>query len=215
MTTDAPPVDVPASRGLGEVIKPGFTPLSPLNAVRARIVLGAICVLAAVLYAWGMGADGWGNPYYSAAVKSMSASLTNFVFGSFDPLGVVTVDKPPMAFWPMVASAAVFGYHGWSLLLPQVLEGVAAVFVLHRTVRLWAGEHVALLAALVFAVTPVTVAINRDTNPDTLMVLLLVAAAYALTRSVHHPIEPGRATRWLLLAAVFLGLGFVTKMLQA
>jgi 4-amino-4-deoxy-L-arabinose transferase-like glycosyltransferase len=215
MTTDAPPVDVPASRGLGGVIKPGFTPLSPLNAVRSRIVLGAICVLAAVLYAWGLGADGWGNPYYSAAVKSMSASLTNFVFGSFDPLGVVTVDKPPMAFWPMVASAAVFGYHGWSLLLPQVLEGVAVVFVLHRTVRLWAGEHVALLAALVFAVTPVTVAINRDTNPDTLMVLLLVAAAYALTRSVHHPIEPGRATRWLLLAAVFLGLGFVTKMLQA
>ena len=207
------PVDVPASRGLGGVIKPGFTPLSPLNAVRPPILLGAICVLAGVLYAWGMDAAGWGNPYYSAAVKSMSASLTNFVFGSFDPLGVVTVDKPPMALWPMVASAAVFGYHGWSLLLPQVLEGVAAVFLLHRAVRLWAGEHVALLAALVFAVTPVTVAINRDTNPDTLMVLLLVAAAYALSRSLVT--EPGRATRWLLLAAVFLGLGFVTKMLQA
>jgi 4-amino-4-deoxy-L-arabinose transferase-like glycosyltransferase len=206
-------VDVPASRGLGGVIKPGFTPLSPLNAVRPPILLGAICVLAGVLYAWGMDAAGWGNPYYSAAVKSMSASLTNFVFGSFDPLGVVTVDKPPMALWPMVASTAVFGHHGWSLLLPQVLEGVAAVFLLHRTVRLWAGEHVALLAALVFAVTPVTVAINRDTNPDTLMVLLLVAAAYALSRSLVT--EPGRATRWLLLAAVFLGLGFVTKMLQA
>ncbi|MGH3572539.1 MAG: ArnT family glycosyltransferase, partial [Pseudonocardiaceae bacterium] len=225
MTTDAPPVDVPASRGLGGVIKPGFTPLSPLNAVRPPILLGAICVLAGVLYAWGMGAAGWGNPYYSAAVKSMSASLTNFVFGSFDPLGVVTVDKPPMALWPMVASAAVFGYHGWSLLLPQVLEGVAAVFLLHRTVRLWAGEHVALLAALVFAVTPVTVAINRDTNPDTLMVLLLVAAAYALSRALvsgkqcYNTVSHSRARRcatgWLLLAAVFIGLGFVTKMLQA
>jgi 4-amino-4-deoxy-L-arabinose transferase-like glycosyltransferase len=212
MTTDAPPVDIPASRAFGGVIKPGFAPLSPLNVVRPPILLGAICVLAGVLYAWGMGTAGWGNPYYSAAVKSMSASLTNFVFGSFDPLGVVTVDKPPMALWPMVISATIFGYHGWSLLLPQVVEGVAAVFLLHRTVRLWAGEHVALLAALVFAVTPVTVAINRDTNPDTLMVLLLVAAAYALARAL---IAPGRATRWLLLAAVFLGLGFITKMLQA
>src|SRR6478672_5449504 len=222
MTTDAPPVDVSASRGR---ITPGLTPLSPLNAVRARIVLGAICVLAALLYAWGIGTAGWGNPYYSAAVKSMSASLTNFVFGSFDPLGVVAVDKPPMALWPMVASAAVFGYHGWSLLLPQVIEGVAAVFLLHRTVRLWAGEHVALLAALVFAVTPVTVAINRDTNPDTLMVLLLVAAAYALSRALvsgkqcYNTVSHSRARRcatgWLLLAAVFLGLGFVTKMLQA
>ncbi|MGH3827052.1 MAG: ArnT family glycosyltransferase, partial [Pseudonocardiaceae bacterium] len=145
----------------------------------------------------------------------MSASLTNFVFGSFDQFGVVTVDKPPMALWPMVLSAAIFGYHSWALLLPQVLEGVAAVVLLHRTVRLWAGERVALLAALVFALTPVTVAINRDTNPDTLMVLLLVAAAYAFTRSVQRPLESGRATRWLLLAAVFLGLGFVTKMLQA
>jgi len=179
------------------------------------VVLGAICVVAAVLYGWGIGTAGWGNPYYSAAVKSMSASLTNFVFGSFDPLGVVTVDKPPMALWPMVASAAVFGYHGWSLLLPQVIEGVAAVFLLHRTVRCWAGEHVALLAALVFALTPVTVAINRDTNPDTLMVLLLVAAAYALTRSVQRPLHAGGATRWLMLAAVLLGLGFITKMLQA
>ncbi|MGH3771581.1 MAG: glycosyltransferase family 39 protein [Pseudonocardiaceae bacterium] len=214
MTIDTLP-GAPASRGLGGVIKPGFTTLSPLNAIRPPVILGAICVVAGVLYGWGIGVEGWGNPYYSAAVKSMSVSLTNFVFGSFDPLGVVTVDKPPMAFWPMVLSVAVFGYHGWSLLLPQVLEGVAAVFLLHRTVRLWAGERVALLAALVFALTPVTVAINRDTNPDTLMVLLLVAAAYAFTRSVQRPLEPGRATRWLLLAAVFLGLGFVTKMLQA
>jgi 4-amino-4-deoxy-L-arabinose transferase-like glycosyltransferase len=177
--------------------------------------LAAACAAAAVLYAWRIDSEGWGNPYYSAAVKSMSASLTNFVFGSFDPLGVVTVDKPPMAFWPMVASAAIFGYHGWSLLLPQVVEGVAAVWLLHRAVRRWAGEHAALLAALVLASTPVTVAINRDTNPDTLMVLLLVAAAYAFIRSVQQPLVAVKATRWLMLAALFLGLGFVTKMLQA
>jgi 4-amino-4-deoxy-L-arabinose transferase-like glycosyltransferase len=199
--------------------EPVTAPSADVTTGRARrwhaVALAAICLVAAALYAWGIGAAGWGTTYYSAAVKSMSASLTNFVFCSFDPLGVVTVDKPPLAFWPMVGSVAVFGYHGWSLLLPQVLEGVAAVLLLHRTVRMWAGERVALLAALVFVLTPVTVAINRDTNPDTLMVLLLVAAAYAFTRSVQRPIEPGKATRWLFLAAVFLGLGFVTKMLQA
>ncbi|HEY6424533.1 MAG TPA: glycosyltransferase family 39 protein, partial [Pseudonocardiaceae bacterium] len=205
--------DAPASSGLNAVNRPGFTTLSPLNAARSSVALAGICGVAGVLYGWRIWGEGWGNPYYSAAVKSMSASLTNFVFGSFDPLGVVTVDKPPMAFWPMVASAAVFGYHGWSLLLPQVVEGVAAVFLLHRTVRLWAGERVALLAALVLALTPVTVAINRDTNPDTLMVLLLVAAAYAFTRSVQR--EAAHPTRWLMLAAMFLGFGFVTKMLQA
>lgn len=176
--------------------------------------LAAICVVSAVLYAWAITSEGWGNSYYAAAVKSMSQNLTNFLFGSFDPAGVVTVDKPPLAFWPMVASAALFGYHGWSLLLPQVIEGVAAVFLLHRTVRRWAGEPAALIAALVLALTPVTVAINRDTNPDTMMLLVLVAAAYAVTRCIEKDTERG-AVRWLMLASILLGLGFLAKQLQA
>jgi 4-amino-4-deoxy-L-arabinose transferase-like glycosyltransferase len=171
--------------------------------------LPLICLGAAVLYAWKIGDGQLGNTYYSAAVKSMTGGFTNFLFGSFDPYGVVTVDKPPMALWPQALSVLIFGYHGWALLLPQVLEGVAAVFLLHRTVRLWAGENVALLAATILALTPVTVIINRDNNPDTLLVLFLVAAAYALTRAL----EDGR--KWLWWCAFFVGCGFLTKMLQA
>ncbi|GII86914.1 membrane protein [Sphaerisporangium siamense] len=177
------------------------------------LALAAICLLAAVLYAWAPW--GWGNPYYSAAVRSMSESFTNFLFGSFDPAGVVTVDKPPMALWPQVISTWIFGYHGWALLLPQVVEGVATVFLLHRTVRRWAGETAALVAGLVLALTPVTVVINRDNLPDTLLVLLMVAAAYALTRSVAPMTSRRAATGWLVLAAFLIGCGFTTKMLAA
>ncbi|KJK45605.1 membrane protein [Lentzea aerocolonigenes] len=174
----------------------------------------AICVVAGALYVWAIGAGQVGNSYYSAAAKSMSTSFTNFLFGSFDPAGVVTVDKPPMALWPQAIAVWIFGFHGWAVLLPQVIEGVAAVFLLHRTVRLWADEKVALLAALILALTPITVAINRDNNPDTLLVLLLVAAAYAFTRSVQSS-ESRPRTRWLLWCAFFIGCGFLTKMLQA
>ncbi|WP_328450266.1 ArnT family glycosyltransferase [Amycolatopsis sp. NBC_00438] len=176
--------------------------------------LAGICVAAGVLYAWRIGAGQLGNTYYSAAVKSMTDSFTNFLFGSFDPYGVFTVDKPPMSLWPQALSVLVFGFHGWALLLPQVLEGVAAVFLLHRAVRLWAGENVALLAALILTLTPITVAINRDNNPDTLLVLLLIAAAYAFTRSVQADASRPR-TKWLLWCAFFIGCGFVTKMMQA
>ncbi|WP_327632899.1 glycosyltransferase family 39 protein [Kribbella sp. NBC_00482] len=176
--------------------------------------LVAICLLAGLLYLWEIGGGQLGNTYYSAAVKSMTDSFSSFLFGSFDPYGVITVDKPPMALWPQVVSVLIFGFHGWSLLLPQVIEGVAAVFLLHRTVRLWAGENVALLAALIFALTPVTVVINRDNNPDTLLVLLLVGAAYAVTRSVQAASDRRRTT-WLLWCAFFVGCGFLTKMLQA
>ncbi|MEU6132857.1 glycosyltransferase family 39 protein [Saccharopolyspora sp. NPDC047091] len=186
------------------------------TAVRRRwhpFALGAICLLAAVLYAWGIG-DSWGNTYYSAAVKSMSQSFENFLFGSFDPAGVVTVDKPPMALWVQVASAKIFGFTRFAVLFPQVVMGAAGVFLLHRVVRRWAGEHAALLAALVMALTPITVAINRDNNPDTLLVLLVVAAAYALTRALAAE-RASRATWWLVGAAALIGCGFMTKMLQA
>ncbi|GAA3112667.1 ArnT family glycosyltransferase [Streptosporangium carneum] len=182
---------------------------------RHRYALGVICLLAAVLYGWASWGWGWGNGYYSAAVTSMSGSLTGFLFGSFDPVGVVTVDKPPMALWPQVLSVWMFGHHGWALLLPQVVEGVATVFLLHRAVRRWAGDEAALIAALVLTLTPVTVVINRDNNPDTLLVLLTVAAAYALTRAMEPSCAPRRATGWLLLAAFLIGCGFTTKMLAA
>ena len=50
----------------------------------------------------------------------------------------------------------------------------------------------------------------RFNNPDALLVLLLTLAAWALTRAL----ERGGA-RWLALAAAFVGVGFITKMLQA
>lgn len=192
------------------------TSVRALPAWAAPAALGAILVLAAVLYGWALGSLGWGNSYYSAAVKSMGKKWTNLLLGSFDPAGVVTVDKSPAALWPQVISSKIFGMHGWALILPQVLEGVAGVLVLHRTVRRWAGEGAALIAALVLTLTPITVAINRDNNPDTLLVLLLVlllvSVAYALTRALQ---AEGRAATWWLCASGFLiGCGFLTKMLE-
>jgi 4-amino-4-deoxy-L-arabinose transferase-like glycosyltransferase len=177
--------------------------------------LGAILVGATVLYGWDIWGSGWGNEFYSAAVKSMSQGLTNFVFGSFDPAGVVTVDKPPMGLWPQVVSVWIFGWHAWALALPQAIEGVAAVFLLHRTVRRWAGENAALIAAAALALTPITVAIDRVNNPDAALTLLCVAAAYAFTRSVEVGIPARSATKWLLQAAFWIGCGFLTKSLAA
>lgn len=177
----------------------------------SRAALLACSLLALGLYTWGLGRNGYGNAYYAAAVRSMGKSWENFFFGAFDPLGFVTVDKPPAALWPQVLSAKLFGYSGWAVLLPQVVEGVLTVVVLHRTVLRWAGPAAASLAALVFALTPISVAVNRDNNPDTLLVLLLVCAAYAVTRAV----DAARPVQWLVLGAAFVGAAFTTKMLQA
>lgn len=98
----------------------------------------------------------------------------------------------------------------WSILLPQALAGVAAVGLLYATVRRWYGPAAGLIAGLVLAVTPVAVLMFRFNNPDALLVLLLVAAAYATVRAVETA-----SARWMLLAGTAIGFAFLTKMLQA
>src|SRR5439155_3418276 len=117
---------------------------------------------------------------------------------------------PPASLWVMEISARLFGLSSWSILVPQALEGVAAVGLLYLTVRRRFGAAAGLLSGAVFALTPVAVLMFRFNNPDALLTLLLVGAAYALTRAL----EQAR-TRWLLLVGVLVGLGFLTKMLQA
>ena len=179
------------------------------DAIWVRPCVLVLLVGTAVLYIWGLGAAGWANDYYSAAVQAGTKSWKAFFFGSSDAANFITVDKPPASLWVMELSARVFGLNSWSILVPQALEGVAAVGLLYLTVRRWFGATAGLVAGAVMALTPVSVLMFRFNNPDALLVLLMVAAAYAVTRAL----EDG-ATKWLVWAGVFLGFGFLTKMLQ-
>ncbi|HKE77829.1 MAG TPA: glycosyltransferase family 39 protein [Solirubrobacteraceae bacterium] len=169
--------------------------------------LGALVVLTAVLNLWALDRNGWANDYYSAAVRSMSSSWHNFLFASFDPSGVMTVDKPPLALWVQALSVKLFGFHSMSILVPQALMGVASVALVYDlTRRLW-GRPAGFVAGLVLALTPITVAISRHNNPDALLVLCCVGALWSLVRGL----QDGR-TRWIVLSGVCIGLGFETKM---
>jgi 4-amino-4-deoxy-L-arabinose transferase-like glycosyltransferase len=183
----------------------------PRAATRRRALpfpeLGALLLLAGVLNLWALDRNGWANQYYSAAVRSMSTSWHNFLYDSFDPSGLMTVDKPPLALWVQALSARVFGFHSWSILVPQALMGVATVALVYDlTRRLW-GRTAGFVAGLVLAVTPITVAISRHNNPDALLALCCVGALWCLVRAL----QDGR-TRWIVLSGVCVGLGFETKM---
>ncbi len=111
----------------------------------ARPALLAMTALAGFLYAWN--AAGNLEVYYAAAVRSMSMSWHNFFFAAFDPAGTVTVDKLPGAFWVQAAAVRLFGVHAWAIVLPQVIEGMAAVLVLYHAVRRLAGPLAGIFAA--------------------------------------------------------------------
>jgi 4-amino-4-deoxy-L-arabinose transferase-like glycosyltransferase len=171
-----------------------------------RHLIWPVLALAAVLDLLGLSRSGVQTVYYEAAVKSMAHGWNAFVVASLDPGSFITVDKPPLAFYPEAVLVHLFGLSRWTIGLPQVLESVATVFVLWLIVARRFGEAAGLIAASALAVTPIVVAASHDNIPDPLLALLLVSAAWAVLRSA----EDGRL-RWLLLAGLFLGLGFQTK----
>src|SRR3954467_14190629 len=157
-----------------------------------RVALAGLLVATGFLYLWGLGASGWANAFYSAAAQAGSASWKAFFFGSSDAANSITVDKTPGAIWIMALSARIFGVNAWSILVPQALMGVATAGLLFATVKRWFGPAAGLIAGAVTALTPVAVLMFRFNNPDALLVLLMVAAAWATMRAM----EQGR-TKWL------------------
>jgi len=225
-TTTSPAAPVPAPRGgahgpgTGAHAAPGAERSSggrarrawrgrPQDPAWARPALVGLLLGTGVLYLWGLGADGWANAFYSAAVQAGSVSWKAFFFGASDAAGSITVDKPPASLWVMALSVRVFGLSSWSILVPQALMGVATVGVVFAAVRRVVGPVGGLLAGLVLALTPVAALMFRFNNPDALLVLLMSLGAYATLRAV----ESGR-TRWMVLCGVLVGLGFLTKQLQ-
>ena len=172
--------------------------------------LALILVLATLLDGFGLWRDGYPNPYYAVAVRSMLTSWHNFLFVAFDPVGFLSIDKPPLGLWIQVASAKAFGFHAWSIVLPQALAGIAAVYVLYRLVAGWFGQPAGLLAALALALTPISVAAARNNTMDSVLALAMLLAVWAAQRAI----ESGRL-RWLLVCAAFLGLAFNVKTLEA
>ncbi|WP_433802042.1 glycosyltransferase family 39 protein [Actinomycetospora sp. CA-084318] len=178
------------------------------------LLLAALLVGTGALYLIGLSASGWGNAFYAAAAQAGGQSWTAWFFGASDAPASIMVDKPPASLWVLGLSVRLFGLSSWSVLVPQAIMGVGAVALLTAAVRRWSGPVAGLLAGLAFALTPVAVLMFRFDNPDALLCLLLVAAAYATVRSVDAATLRA-STWWLVLAAACVGTGFLTKSLQA
>jgi 4-amino-4-deoxy-L-arabinose transferase-like glycosyltransferase len=174
------------------------------------IGLAAILLISIILNFYKLGQEGYGNLYYSAAVKSMLQSWHNFFFNSFDSKGFITIDKPPIGFWFQTLSAYAFGFKGWSLFLPQALAGVLSVAMLYHLVARVFGRGAGLMAAIFLALTPIVVAADRTNEIDSMLMFTTMIATWAISKAVDHS-----SLKWLLLAAVLVGVGFNIKMMEA
>jgi 4-amino-4-deoxy-L-arabinose transferase-like glycosyltransferase len=177
---------------------------------RAEILLGAILLLSAFLNLWNIWNGGISNAYYASAVKSALVNPVAGFFNSLDPAGFITVDKPPVGIWVQALFAAVLGFSGWTIILPQALAGVASVALIYVIVSRPFGKPAGLVAAFALAVTPISVAIARNGTMDMQMIFVILLAVWAALKAARE-----RSLPWLLASAVLVGIGFNIKMIQA
>jgi 4-amino-4-deoxy-L-arabinose transferase-like glycosyltransferase len=183
---------------------------SIIRKYQMEILLAVVILLSAFLNIWNIWNQGYSNTYYAAAVKSMLGNPDVLFFNSFDAGGFVTVDKPPLGLWVQAASAALLGFSGWALVLPQALAGVGSVALIYCIVSRPFGKPAGLIAALALAVTPIFVAVSRNGTMDGLLIFVLLLALWIGLKAARE-----NSLTCLLLAVILVGLGFNIKMIQA
>jgi 4-amino-4-deoxy-L-arabinose transferase-like glycosyltransferase len=174
-----------------------------------RIGFAVLLIATLVMYLWNITVNGMGNQFYAAAAQAGSKNWEALLFGSLDTQNFMMVDKPPVSQWVMGLSGQIFGFSSASMLIPEALMAVATVALLYDAVRRLSGPNAALLAGAAMALTPVAALMFRFNNPDAVMVLLMMAAAYCAVRALERA-----STRWIVLAGVALGFAFLAKMLE-
>jgi 4-amino-4-deoxy-L-arabinose transferase-like glycosyltransferase len=170
----------------------------------------AIVALSTFFIFYNVSVNGYGNTYYAASVRSMLENWHNFFFVSFDPGGFVMVDKPPLGLWLEALSAKIFGFSGFSLMLPQAVVGILSILIVYHLVHRSFGPVAGLIAALVLGLTPISLVMSRDNNQDMMMVFFLILAAWCVIVAA----ERG-SLNLLLLCAVNVALAFNVKTLEA
>ena len=199
-----PPPALPGSTGTRRV-----PPWAAGATVAAALV--AITTIGALLRFYAF-AGVHPNPYYDAAVRSMALGWHNFFVGAAEPAAAVSVDKIPFDLWLQVASVKLFGFSSTALRLPEALAATAAIPLLYDLIRRLFGSVAGLVAALALAVVPVAVLTGRSDTMDSLMMALMVLAAWCVVRAVQ---SRRRELVWLTLAGITLGVAFDVKLFEA
>jgi 4-amino-4-deoxy-L-arabinose transferase-like glycosyltransferase len=168
----------------------------------------AITALGAILRLWSFAAVP-ANPFYDAAVRSMSLSWHNFFFGAFEPGAQVAVDKAPIDLWFQVLSVKLFGFNSTALRLPEVIAGILAVPLLYDVVRRLFGHRAGLGAAAAMAVFPAAILTSHSDTMDSAMMFFDLLAAWLIVLGAQK-----RRILPLIGAGAALGLAFEIKLFQ-
>jgi 4-amino-4-deoxy-L-arabinose transferase-like glycosyltransferase len=150
------------------------------------------------------------SAYYSMVAVSMSQSWHNAFFGAIDPAGLISLDKIPGSYWIPALLVHFFGFHNSAVVAPNGLATLVAVILLAYTGKRLGGVWAGLLSGLLFACTPVIVAVARSNEPESAFLLSMAAVALIATEALQR-----QSRVWLVIAGLAIAAGFHQYMILA
>jgi 4-amino-4-deoxy-L-arabinose transferase-like glycosyltransferase len=117
--------------------------------------------------------------------------------------GVLYFEKPPLYYWMVAGSLALFGMHEAAVRLPSAVAGLAGLLLALALGRAMGGARAGARAALLLGVAPLYVVLARLDSLDMTVSLLLAATLGAFWLAHRRPADRTRRLLWhgMFLAA--------------
>jgi 4-amino-4-deoxy-L-arabinose transferase-like glycosyltransferase len=179
-----------------------------------RISILILLALSLVIY---VGTSGWpplldsSDAGHAEAAREMLESH-NWVILHID--GIRYLEKPPLQFWLVAASYAVFGATAFATRFPLALAVVGLVLMVYFFTRRWFGERAGFYAGLITCTSPGVFLFTRIMIPEAIYALFFTTAFYLFLRAWQGTISPHKgywgASALIALAVLTRSLiGFV------
>ncbi len=175
-----------------------------------RISILILLVLSLGIY---VGTSGWpplldsSDAGHAEAAREM-LQTHNWVILHID--GIRYLEKPPMQFWMVAASYAVFGATAFATRLPLALAVVALVLMVYFFARRWFGERAGFYSGLVMCASPGVFLFTRIMIPEAIYALFFTATFYLFLRAWQGTVSPRKGC-WG--AAALIALAVLTRSL--
>lgn len=170
-----------------------------------KFLLIGIITIAAILRLWQLGSTPPSPDWDEAALGYNAYSVLKTgrdEYGTWFPLSLRSYDdyKPPLYMYLAVPSIALFGLETWAVRLPSALAGILAVLGTFFLVKELYNRNLALLAAMLLAISPWHIQFSRIAFEANIGVTINIWAVWAFLKGLHQ-------RKMLVVSAFLFGLG--------
>lgn len=141
--------------------------------------------------------------FYAEAVREMFES-GNFleIFYNYEP----RYNKPPLTYWLIATSSAIFGLNEFGIRLPIVLMGIGSIWLTYLLCKMLFGEKGGVYALVMMALSLQMLALKQFASPEMPLTFFFTLTLYWFIKGYQD-----RSFKHIMLFYLALGLTVLTK----